>query len=100
MPGAGRELGFRDVPPPAASADPHAFAGLADLTGLTPTLIINSERDLLRASGELYATQLKQAGVRVECVTEPESDHGQLNKPDDASGARTLGRLKDWLARR
>ncbi|GAA1963854.1 alpha/beta hydrolase [Microbacterium deminutum] len=82
---------------PAALADPHAFAGLADPTGLPPTLIINSERDTLRASGERYAQQLSEAGVSVTCVTEPGSFHGQLNTPHEATGIRSMRRVLDWL---
>jgi acetyl esterase/lipase len=83
----------------AALADPHAFAGLSDPIGFPPTLIINSERDHLRASGELFARQLSEAGATVECVTEAGSTHGHLNEPANPAGVRSLQRLADWLAR-
>jgi acetyl esterase len=82
-----------------ALADPHAFAGLADLTGLPPTLVLNSERDFLRASGERFAQQLADAGVAVECVTETGSLHGQLNEPSNPFGVRSLERVSAWLDR-
>ncbi|SFS16817.1 Acetyl esterase/lipase [Microbacterium sp. cf046] len=80
-----------------ALSDPHAFAGVADSTGLPPTFIINSEHDVLRASGERYAHQLKDAGVDVAWVTEMGSDHGQLNRPLDPAGISSLTRIIRWL---
>jgi acetyl esterase len=82
----------------SAFHDPHAFAGLGDPSGFPPTLIINSELDILRASGETFARQLENAHVQVTWVTEPGSLHGQLDEPENPAGIRSLERLISWLA--
>jgi len=82
----------------ASLSDPHAFAGLSDPSAFPPTLILNSERDFLRASGELFAKQLLDAGAPVDCVTEAGATHGHLNEPDNPAGVRSLSRIADWLA--
>jgi acetyl esterase len=50
-----------------------------NLAGVTETLIINSEYDSLRASGEKYFEQLLAAGVNATQVTAMGAIHGHLN---------------------
>lgn len=65
---------------PVETASPYAFPGHADdLSGFPPTYIDNDEFDDLRSSGELFADQLRTAGVKVEQVTSPGVLHGHLN---------------------
>lgn len=76
----------------------EALPGGQDLTGFPPTLIVNSERDSLRASGEQFADELRVHGgtVRVEC--EPGTRHGHLNRPGTPAFTRTLATFATWLA--
>lgn len=62
------------------TASPYAFPGHAeDLRGFPPTYIDNDEFDSLRGSGEIFAGQLRAAGVEVEQVMSPGVLHGHLN---------------------
>ncbi|MEY4043591.1 MAG: hypothetical protein RL529_1158 [Actinomycetota bacterium] len=63
-------------------ADPsfHCFPGdTEDLSGLPQTLIINSEYDTLRASGERYFAQLQAAGNDATQLLAEGAIHGHLN---------------------
>jgi acetyl esterase len=77
--------------------DPHAFAGEGDLHGFPPVYIINSESDTLRASGELFATQLEAAGVHVRMEMEPGSLHGHLDHPHTQPAKNSIERMLAWL---
>jgi acetyl esterase len=81
----------------AASTDPVAFAGNADLVGQPATLIINAEADELRASGEEFARQLRDVGVKVESITEPGTFHGYLDDPSLAEASTTLMTIEHWI---
>jgi acetyl esterase/lipase len=77
--------------------DPYAFAGRAQLAGLCPTFVLNSERDDLRASGEAFARQASDAGVSVRVIHEPGTEHGHLNQPHSDGARRSIRRIADWL---
>lgn len=79
------------------SESPYAFPGGADLRGLPPTFVLNSDHDALRSSGEAYAAELAAAGVDVLLVREDGTYHGHLNQPDDPGCARSLARIAAWL---
>lgn len=76
---------------------PLAAPARADLRGLPPTLIVNCERDPVRASGEAFAELLTDAGVPVEVVTERGTRHGHINEPDDPAASMTVARIAAWL---
>jgi len=78
-------------------SNPLAFAGLAELQKFPSTFILNSEKDMLRPSGELFAKQLRDAGVSVRVDLEVGSGHGQLNDPFNSYGQNSIERLIDWL---
>jgi acetyl esterase/lipase len=82
-----------------AMGDPHAFAGLADLHGLPPTLVITAEFDTLRASGELFTADLTTAGVDAHQHRMPGVDHGYLNDPDSNATIVTADLIAEWLGR-
>lgn len=82
----------------AGLADPYAFPGVGDLVGTPPTLIVNCESDTLRRSGELYAEQLRAAGVETSVHLLPGAAHGTLNDPLTDAGVRTVDLISEWLA--
>ena len=52
LPEVVREINLNFTGSEAALADPYAFAANGDVSGQPPVLILNSEADELRASGE------------------------------------------------
>ncbi|MEI5582901.1 MULTISPECIES: alpha/beta hydrolase [unclassified Agromyces] len=77
-----------------------AVPGLAtadDLAGFPPVLMVNGEADELRVSGEAFAATLARAGVPVELVTEPGTEHGHLNRPAEPAASATVDRVVRWL---
>jgi len=85
---------------PVQDADPYAFAGLGKLEGLPPTLLVVSEYDDLRSSGEAYGEGLRGAGVDVELVCEAEVPHGHLNLPRLNGARNSLTHMGAWLRAR
>jgi len=78
-------------------SDRYAFPGGHELIGFPPTIIVNSDSDSLRASGDLFASELIRAGVDVSVSREPGTLHGHLNEPETTGAQRTLARLIRWL---
>lgn len=76
---------------------PYAFPAHAELTGLPPTLIVTSDLDELRPSGEAYAAALAVAGVDVAVVREVGTWHGHLNEWETVEANRTVDRMIAWL---
>ncbi|GGI45064.1 acetyl esterase/lipase [Agromyces flavus] len=68
-----------------------------DVAGFPPVLMVNGEADELRVSGEVFATTLAAASVPVEVVTEPGTEHGHLNRPDEPAASVTVDRVARWL---
>lgn len=62
-----------------ADPDPYAVPGMADPTGLAPTVILTCEYDDLRGSGEAFAKALRAAGTEVTERFSPGVTHGHLN---------------------
>ena len=90
-------LGYETV-----EASFHCFPGDSENhSGLPETLIINSEYDSLRASGERYFEQLKAAGVAVKQVTALGALHGHLNwyPADCAPMEETLQQMTEFISR-
>ncbi|HEY5223793.1 MAG TPA: alpha/beta hydrolase [Microbacteriaceae bacterium] len=81
----------------ALLADPYAFPGGHDLTGLPPTFILNSDHDSLRSSGEAYASELAMAGVDVLVLREDGTRHGHLNDPQNPAAWLSIERMSAWL---
>lgn len=58
------------------------------LAALPPVVIVNADADDLRASGEQFADQLREAGVAVVETVQPGTVHGYLNRPHEGERAR------------
>ncbi|QPZ38931.1 alpha/beta hydrolase [Paramicrobacterium chengjingii] len=84
--------------PEQPRGDPYAFAGNAQLHGMAPIFILNSEYDEHRLSGEEFARQARDAGVHVHLALEPETLHGHLDRPHSPHAQRSIERIADWLA--
>lgn len=85
---------------PVDDADVYAVPGRAtsdELAGFPPVLMVNSDTDELRVSGEAFAAALRDAGVDVTAVTEPGTQHGHLNRPEEAAASVSIGRFADRL---
>lgn len=80
------------VPDRAMRADPlvspAGAADTADLTGMTPALVITAEFDTLRDEGVRYADRLREAGALIEHRELAGVDHGYDGK-DDALALET-----------
>ena len=92
-----REANLNYVGQDELLSDPYAFPAHAHHAGLPPTLIVTSELDELRMSGEAYAAALAAAGVDVTLVREPGTWHGHLNEVDTPPALRTVDRMIAWL---
>ena len=73
-------------------------AAASDLAGFPPVLMINDEADELRVSGEAFAATLVEAGVPVDLVVEPGTEHGHLNRPDEPAASASIERVVRWIA--
>lgn len=74
-------------------------AEASDLAGFPPVLMINSEIDLLRLSGEVFAETLVAAGIALELATEPGILHGHLNRPGERAASDSIDRVVRWIER-
>lgn len=88
-------LGADDV------VEPYLFPGDApSLGGQPPVLILAAQRDLLRASSDRYARQLREAGVPVVSETQADVTHGYLDDPGLPEALASIDRMVRWMADR
>jgi len=80
----------------AALLEPHAFPGGHPVEGFPPTLMVDADRDVMRASGELFAHELETAGVPVEYHVLEEESHAFLNRPATPAFAEAVGLIVKW----
>jgi len=73
--------------------DGYAFPGGHDLRGYPSTVIVNADRDRLRASGQAFAAELAIAGVDVMLHREDGALHGYLNEVGHPAAEHTLALL-------
>jgi acetyl esterase len=94
-----RGLNLNYVGDPAELANPYAFPGGHDVSGLPPTLIVTAGRDRLRSSAEAFAAELALTSVDVALVQEREFEHGFLNEVGHPAALRTITRFAQALTR-
>jgi xylan 1,4-beta-xylosidase len=82
---------------PEAMADPHAFPGGRGVHDFPPTLVLDADRDSLRASGEAFAAELDAARVAVEHRVVPDSRHGFFERPKRRHFRVGIDILVEWL---
>lgn len=82
---------------PGAMNEPFAFPGGHDLTGVPPALVLDADRDSLRASGEAFERELRKAGVAVKHHVVANSTHGFLNRPGTAQFDEGIRHLNRYL---
>jgi len=80
----------------AALLEPHAFPGGHPVEGFPSTLMVDADRDVMRASGELFAHELQEAGVPVEYHVLQEESHAFLNRPTTPAFAEAVGLIVEW----
>lgn len=70
-----------------------------NLSGLPNHLVIHADFDILRSTGEPWASQLRESGVQVFEVVEQGSNHGYLNElpNESASAERSLNLISDFI---
>ncbi|HEY5223821.1 MAG TPA: alpha/beta hydrolase [Microbacteriaceae bacterium] len=83
--------------PEQSPNDPYAYAAYAELAGMPPMFILNSECDEHRYSGEEFAKQAIEAGVAISVMNEPGSRHGHLDRPHTNEAQRSIAHIADWL---
>jgi xylan 1,4-beta-xylosidase len=84
---------------PEALADATAFPGGHDLRGFPPSLLVDADRDSLRASGGAFAAELDRFDVPVDYEIVAEAPHGFLNRPESGYFATGMATISGWLAR-
>ena len=76
-----------------AIGERDAFPGGADLTGFPPSLLVDADHDVFRASAERFVRELEGYDVPVSRRIMPGSDHGWLNRPRSRFFEPTLDAL-------
>lgn len=80
-----------------ALEDRLAFPGGHDLDGFPRTLIVNAERDNMRASGDRFAAELARSGVDVQHHVLPGTSHAFLNRPGQSAFAAAISLIVAWI---
>jgi acetyl esterase/lipase len=92
-----RWMARRYVGPRHLERVPQALPGGSDLTEFPPALIVNAERDTLRASGEKFTEELRSHGGTVDMRFEPGTRHMYLNKPEHPGFTATISAMASWI---
>ncbi|MEU5340746.1 MULTISPECIES: alpha/beta hydrolase fold domain-containing protein [unclassified Streptomyces] len=74
-----------------------AFPTGSDLAGLPSALVLDADRDTLRASGEQFVSDLRAVGVEVDHMIVDKTLHGFLNHPRGRGFRRGVQAMGEWL---
>ncbi|WP_223690701.1 alpha/beta hydrolase [Leifsonia poae] len=77
-----------------------AFPAGESLAGLPDALVMDADRDSLRASGDQFADELRAAGVAADYVVIEKTLHGFLNQPRTRGFRRGIQAMAAWLDER
>ena len=84
-----------------ALAERTAFPGGHDLRGFPPVIMVDADRDAMRASSERFAAELVAAGAEIERHVLSDTRHAFLNRPQLPEFAVAIDRIASWaLSRR
>lgn len=83
----------------AALAEPFAFPGGHQLTSFPPALLLDADRDSMRASGSAFARELDAASVPVDYHVVAETSHAFLNRPEEPGFAEGIRLISAWATR-
>jgi xylan 1,4-beta-xylosidase len=75
------------------------YPAVDDLGRFPRALVVDAERDVMRTSGERFATELEDAGVEVERHVLPDSRHAFLNRPGTRDFDDAIERITGWVGR-
>jgi acetyl esterase len=76
--------------------DRLAFPGGHDVGMFPRTLVVNAEHDNMRASGDLFASELAASGVDVDHHVLAGTRHAFLNRPGLGEFTTTTSLIADW----
>jgi acetyl esterase/lipase len=96
-PNMARRICLNYVRDPALMVPGYAFPAGGDLHALPPALLLNSENDRLRSSGEVFAEELRAASVEVHEETVPGARHGFLNAFRKPTFTEQMLTVESWL---
>jgi acetyl esterase len=76
---------------------PDAFPGGHALAGFPPSLFIDADHDIMRASGSLFARELSAVGVPVDYRMMAHAHHAFLDRPNDPAWAPSIAAIVEWV---
>lgn len=82
-----------------ALRQPDAFPGGHPVEGFPPTLFIDADHDIMRASGRQFARELAAADVPVHYRVMDDAHHAFLNHPRDPAWADAVSLIARWAER-
>jgi acetyl esterase/lipase len=83
---------------PRALEERFAFPGGHSIGEFPRTLMIDAERDNMRASGELFASELRRASTDLDYRVLPGTQHAFLNRPHLQEFETAISTVSSWMS--